>query len=182
MNRPGHPSRQRGVALAVVLILLVVMLLLVLAGLRGTLLKEKLSANMLDRSLAFQATEAALRDGERLASQTVVSSMPTRGCSDGLCAKPAPGDAPRWEASGFWDDASGNWRETTVTLGKVTTKPRYIIELLDDSIPAKGSCTTSIDVSPESSCAGTERRYRITARSQAPNRAEVILQSIYAVP
>jgi type IV pilus assembly protein PilX len=69
-----------------------------------------------------------------------------------------------------------------VNVGSLTAKPRFIVELLDDSIPAKGSCTTSIDVSPESSCSGTERRFRITARSQAANRAEVILQSIYAVP
>ena len=175
-------ASQRGSALVMVLLLLLVMMLLSLASMRGTLLKEKLSANMLDRSLAFQASEAALREGEAVAAATPVASLPANGCVQGLCAKPVPADPPRWQAAGFWDDASGNWRETTVNVGSITAKPRFIIELLDDSIPAKGSCTTSIDVSPEAACSGSERRYRITARSQATNRAEVILQSIYAVP
>jgi type IV pilus assembly protein PilX len=182
MNRQYERASQRGSALIVVLMLLVVMMLLSLASIRGTLLKEKLSTNMRDRSLAFQATEAALREGESVAAATTVASLPTSGCNAGLCAKPVASDPPRWQSAGFWADGSGNWRETTVNVGSLTAKPRFIVELLDDSIPAKGSCTTSIDVSPESSCSGTERRFRITARSQAANRAEVILQSIYAVP
>lgn len=180
MNRPASPIAQRGVALAVVLILLLVMSLLALASIRGTLLKERMSGNMLDRSLAFQATEAALREGEALAAGK--PALPSSGCANGLCAKPLAATPPRWQAAGFWDDGSGNWRETTVTIGTLTAKPRYIVELLDDNIPAKGSCTTSIDVSPEASCQGSERRYRITARSLAQDRAEVMLQSIYAVP
>ncbi len=181
MTRHPSPARQRGVALAVVLILLLVMTLLVLASIRGTLLKERMSANMLDRSLAFQATEAALREGEALAAKPG-NSFPASGCSDGLCARPAATDAPRWLAAGFWDDASGNWRETTVQVGSLTVKPRFIVERLDDTIPAHGSCTTSVDVSPEAACSGTERRFRITARSEAAGRAVVMLQSIYAVP
>lgn len=180
MTRPA-PRRQRGVALAVVLILLLVMTVLVLASIRGTLLKERMSANMLDRSLAFQATEAALREGESLAAKGG-TAFPAAGCANGLCAKPAPADAPRWLAAGFWADGSGNWRETTVSIGNLTVKPRFIVEPLDDTIPSKGSCTTSVDVSPEAACSGTERRFRITARSQAANRAEVLLQSLYAVP
>lgn len=180
MKRPLHRAGQRGVALAIVLILLLVMSLLALASIRGTLLKERMSGNMLDRSLAFQATEAALREGEALAAGK--PALPASGCLNGLCAKPAPSDPPRWTTAGFWGDGSGYWRETTVTIGALTAKPRYIVELLDDTIPAKGSCTTSVDVSPEATCQGTERRYRITARSQAQDRAEVVLQSIYAVP
>jgi type IV pilus assembly protein PilX len=182
MTPHASRNRQRGVALAVVLILLLVMTVLVLASIRGTLMKERMSANMFDRSMAFQATEAALREGEAIAANATPPTMPPSGCSNGLCARPAPGDPPRWLAAGFWDDGSGNWRETTVQVGNLTAKPRFIIELLDDSIPASGSCTTSVDVSPEAACSGTERRYRITARSQAANRAEVLLQSIYAVP
>ena len=180
MTSYPRKTRQRGVALAVVLILLLVMTVLVLASIRGSLMKERMSANMYDRSLAFQATEAALREGEAVAAGR--PPLPASGCSNGLCARSAPTDAPRWLASGFWDDDSGNWRETTVEIGTLTVKPRFIVELLDDSIPASGSCTTSVDVSPDAACSGTEQRYRITARSQAANRAEVVLQSIYAVP
>jgi type IV pilus assembly protein PilX len=67
--RPGlafSPSRhaQRGIALVVALILLVVATLIGLAGARGTLLQERMSANMYDRSLAFQRAEASLRAAE----------------------------------------------------------------------------------------------------------------------
>lgn len=177
------PSRQRGVALAVVLILLLVMTLLGLAAMRGTLMEERMSANLLDRSLAFQAAEAALREGEALAMSK--PTLPASGCSNGLCAKPdpvSPTDSQRWLAAGFWDDGSGKWREATVTVGDLTAKPRFIVELLDSTLPADGSCTTSIDVSPDAGCSGTESSYRVTARSQAADRAEVTLQSIYAVP
>ena len=67
MNQPRHlPGRRRqsGVALIVVLILLMVMTLLGLASLRGTLMEERMSANLFDRSLAFQAAGSALREGE----------------------------------------------------------------------------------------------------------------------
>lgn len=185
MNRNMSPlgSRQRGVALAVVLILLLVMTLLGLAAMRGTLMEERMSANLLDRSLAFQATEAALREGEALAATK--PPPPAAGCSNGVCAKPNPataGDAQRWLNAGFWADASGNWREATVTVDAVAAKPRFIVELMATDVPSKGSCTTEIDVSPEAECSGTEHRYRITARSQAADRAEVILQSNFAAP
>lgn len=55
---------QSGVSLVVVLILLVVMTVLGLAVMRTTLLEERMSANMYDRSLAFQQAESALREAE----------------------------------------------------------------------------------------------------------------------
>src|SRR3546814_12700111 len=63
---PRSAAQQRGVALVIVLILLLVMTLLGLASMRGTLLEERMSGNLFDRSLAFQAAEAALRPGEAL--------------------------------------------------------------------------------------------------------------------
>lgn len=59
-----HCRDQRGVALIVALILLLVATLIGLAGMRGTNLQERMSANMYDRSLAFQRAEAALRGAE----------------------------------------------------------------------------------------------------------------------
>lgn len=65
MSRFG-PMRhaQSGVSLVVVLILLVVMTILGLAVMRTTLLEERMSANMYDRSIAFQQAESALREAE----------------------------------------------------------------------------------------------------------------------
>ena len=181
--RPLRPVRERGVALVVVLILLLVVTLLALASLRNALLAERMSASVLDRSLAFQAVEAALREGEAYAATRPVPT--TSGCVSGLCSKPDPdvaADNARWLAAGFWADASGTWREATVDLGSVTAKPRYIVELLESGLPTSGECTTSIDVSPDATCFGSVNHYRITAYSQAEGRAEVMIQSIYSVP
>ncbi|WP_031327456.1 PilX N-terminal domain-containing pilus assembly protein, partial [Xanthomonas phaseoli] len=64
----SRPLRQKGVSLVVVLILLLIMTLLGLAVLRSTVLEERMSANLVDRNLSFQAAEAALREGEALAA------------------------------------------------------------------------------------------------------------------
>ena len=168
------PVRQRGVTLVVVLILLLVVTLIALASLRGTLMEERMSSNVRDRSLAFQAAEAALREGEAVAAGK--PKVPNAGCAAGLCAKPDPAAAPVWNDETVWAAAP----EAAVKLDK-TVKPRYIVELLADDVPPKGSCTTSGDVS-ETTCSGIERRYRITARSEADGRASVMLQTIFAVP
>lgn len=169
-------SGQRGAAtLLVVLILLVIVALIGLASLRGTLMEEHMSAGVRDRGLSFQAAEAALREGELVAADR--PEVPASGCENGLCAMPVPGAAPVWENESVWNDAP----ETVVTLGDKTAKPKYIVELLATNVPPRGSCTTS-KVIGETSCSGTERRYRITALSRADGRAEVMLQSIYAVP
>ena len=61
-----HFSRkQRGAILIVALIFLMVMTVLILASIRGTVMQERMASNLYDRSLAFQAAEAALREAER---------------------------------------------------------------------------------------------------------------------
>ena len=177
------PKQQRGVVLVIVLILLLVMTLLGLASVRGTLMEERMGANQFDRSLAFQAAEAALREGEAWAAAN--KPMPGiappyyAGCVDGVCGRPDPTDEDDNER---WNDSSVAWKTSTVQVGGLATSPKYLIELMDTGLPLDGECTTSIDMSPGASCTGSELRYRITARSEANGRAAVTLQSIYAVP
>ena len=79
-NRPMVAARQqRGVALIVVLILLLIMTLLGLASLRGTLMEERMTSSLYDRSLSFQAAEAALRQGEELAAISTPDAVPGLG-------------------------------------------------------------------------------------------------------
>ena len=169
-------SRQRGATtLVMVLIVLLVVALIGLASLRGTLMEEHMSASVRDRGLSFQAAEAALCEGELLAATK--PALPASGCVKGLCAKPDPKAAPVWEDESVWSDAP----ETVVTFGDQTAKPKFIVELLANNVPPRASCTTK-NVIGEGGCSGTESRYRITALSRADGRAEVMLQSIYAVP
>ena len=189
-RRPrSAPRAQRGIALAVVLILLVVITLLALASMRGTVLEQRMSASVADRGLAFQAAEAALREGEAKAAENPHSKagFPADGsCGtdewQGYCGRPNPkvaADNARWSVDANW---TANSREATAAVVGVGAKPRYMIEYLQTGLPVTGSCTTGIDVSPDAQCTGNETIYRITARSSAADRADVTLQSTYAVP
>ena len=96
---PARNSRQSGASLIVVLILLLVMTLLGLAVLGNTLLEERMSANMFDRSLGFQAAESALREGEALVAAG--PTVPGTGCTAGVCATPVATDPDRWTDATF---------------------------------------------------------------------------------
>jgi len=178
MNAYAPSARQRGATLVVVLVLLLVMTLLALLSMRGTLLQERMSANAYDRSLAFQAAEAALRYGEAVAATRPATTPGT--CSAGVCGMPEPDDAPVWEDEAVWSAAPQ--LPVGTGSGQYDTKgvpAQYIVELLADDIPSTG-CVGSIDLSV-AACGDLESRYRITARSQADGRATVVLQTTYAV-
>lgn len=194
-KRPPNfaPGVQRGVALVVVLILLLIMTLLGLASLRGTLLEERMSANLYDRSLSFQAAEAAMREAEIRADGLVpATDLPAAGCEAGLCAEPDPDEPDRWTVDTVWTSTQSAVASTD--LGDTAAAPaRYIIEWLprrDDTgalvdgggwPDAPGSCTTA-KVMPPPPCDNVSFRFRITVRSQAEGRAAVMLQSTYVAP
>lgn len=184
---PGrHSSRhQRGAILIVSLIFLMVMTILILASVRGTVMQERMASGLYDRSLAFQAAEAALREGERY----VLESAPKpagAGCDTaGNCSKPDPTEAPVWQDEDNWDNAHSaeDAHGHVIQIGDLPVPPQFLIELLADNMPEVNVCeSTSID--PDAPCfAGPEGlRYRITARSGEEGRAVVLLQSVYAVP
>jgi type IV pilus assembly protein PilX len=175
MTHANLPRAQQGIALIVVLILLLVMSLLAIVSLRGTMMEERMSANMADRSLSFQAAEAALRQGEQLAA--LHPALPANGCAAGVCAMPAPSDAPRWtKDSAAWAGA----RSVDINLGTHTATSKYIVELIATGVPSVEQCLDVNDINAR--CAGLESRYRITAMSTAAGRSTVMLQTNYAVP
>lgn len=181
MKPMRSPARQQGAALITVIVLLLVMTLLGLVSVRATVLEERMSAGMLDRSYAFQAAEAALRQGEIRAPSL---AYPASGCTNGVCGFPDPAAAPVWESETVWDNAP---TAPTDFEGRVEA-PKYIVELIAEGVPAlggAGECPTSGDVSaPPCTVSGLQRRFRITARStsetEGDGRAVVVLQSILA--
>lgn len=174
---PGR--RQRGVALLIVLILLLVMTLLGLASLRGSLMEERMSASLYDRGLGFQAAEAALREGETLVLATPRPTFPASGCQDGLCARRTTGvnDLDRWL------DPATPWRTATVNVNvsnqgaTITNVPQFIIEEMGEA-PNWPGCDRELPLSPN--CVSP--RYRVTARSNPTDRAQVLLQSSVNAP
>ena len=162
------PQRQAGVALVVALILLVIMTLVGLSALRTVTLEEKMTAQTFDRSLSFQAAEAALREAEALVESTVPTPAALAACVAGVCGAPNATATVRWADTSFtgWQNAA------VVANGPISITPQYIVEYLGNTFPCQ----------PGTPSAGTDcKRYRITARSNAGNdRAAVMLQSIFA--
>jgi type IV pilus assembly protein PilX len=159
--------QQRGATLVVVLILLLVMTLLGLASLRSTILEERMTANLLDRSLAFQVAEAGLREAE--ATLTPNPTTFTADCAGGLCARPDPTALDRWLNPAFTA-----WR-TASKSDPNTDAPQYIVEDMGQG-PNWRDCEKLSPIHPL--C--LTPRYRVTVRSQQAGRASVLLQTIFA--
>lgn len=68
---------QRGSALIVSLVMLLLMTLVGVASMQGTILQEKMSGNLRDRELAFDASETALRAGENWSLGNVAAALTT---------------------------------------------------------------------------------------------------------
>lgn len=173
MRGPSFQYRQRGVALIVVLILLLIMTLLGLASLRGTIMEERMSSNLYDRSVSFQAVEAALRQGEALAAASVPSNFPVSGaCVAGRCPI-LPNAADTIVAGG----GVLSTFPTVAGIANTVTAPRYLVENMGEA-PNWPGCDREIP--QQATCMSP--RYRITAASNDRERAQVILQTNFAAP
>lgn len=166
--------QQKGAALIVSLILLIIMTLVGLAGIRGITQQERMANHSFDRSLAFQSTEATLREIELLVEAKKPTPTAGSGCNvvDGLmsCEAPANNATPRW-----LDSAFASWTNATVVgSGAHAVTPQYFVEYLGSNF----ECQPGIGVLSGDLCL----RYRITARSNdgTGSRSNLMLQSIYA--
>ncbi len=183
-SRVPAPRHQRGASLIVVLILLLVMTLLGLSILRGTLLEERMSSNLYDRSLSFQSAEGALREAEAAIRQAGLTGTAIGfNCSaTGVVCVSIPPNALTGTAGcsggqNCWTDTVNNTQELSAG------NPQYYIEYM-------GQYTNEDDLKLASSAnasqyGGTggvplQKFYRITGRSHNPNgsdRSVVVLQS-----
>lgn len=168
---PTPPRRQSGISLVIVMVLLVATSILGIAVLRSSAMQERMSANLRDRSLAFQAAEAALRYAQdRLAAGAWDITLPTAATctSDSICptGTGAGGGNPAivWRAvpdTEFDFDDAG--------LGAA---PEYWIEYLGNGPGRLESCD-NLPIPPD--CRSP--MYRVTARSRSTGRADVLLQA-----
>lgn len=184
MNSSIH--RQSGISLIVVLMLLLVMTLLGLAVLRSTLLEERMSSNMYDRSLAFQAAEGALRDAETVIKEAAKAGNKAGfNCSSGTTVCPGiPSNTYTGNVSGCKLGAQECWVDAKVTQKLQLGPSQYYIQYLGQRTSTdqlgQGS---SINQNQYGGSGGTslENYYRVIARSANPTaaggRAVVVLQT-----
>lgn len=165
--------RQQGFSLVIVLILLVVMSVLGVAVLRSSAMQERMSANLRDRSMAFQAAETALREAQvDVLGNAAISDLqygktltelrnagkPVTCTNDGIC------------------DQSSATPETPVAKTAADGKSTYIIEYLGTGKGStlQGVCETTAAIS-NYQC--QRPMFRITARGRTAGVAEVVLQA-----
>lgn len=120
--------KQRGVVLIVGLLLLLVLTMLGVTAMRGALLEERMTGNVQDNTVALQAAEAALREGELLLQQP---TLPNFEGTDGFYPPPAPPPAPAlWKVMDWEDDGAARiyvgFDDAPESLSRATA--RYFIE------------------------------------------------------
>lgn len=182
----NFPGQQRGVTLAVALILLILVTLVGLAAIRGTTLQQRMTANFFDREVGFQSAEAGLAAG---AAALGAGTSNIRNCGQGgdSCqANPFTdsGLTSAQKSAYFQSVATGTYTASTNAQGQ----PQYVIENMGTYIDPTSS--TGIGQSANGAQYGapgvssTAQFYRITARSGDPgagaaDRAVVTLQAMY---
>jgi type IV pilus assembly protein PilX len=166
--------------MVVVLLFLVIMMGLGTTAIRTATIEERLSGNERDQQIAFEAAEAALRDGERYARASLnAGSGFSAGCANGLCL-------PSANATAQWDTI--DWTSNTPRVygsltgagtypdGTVARTPRFIIELLPDMTPGAGN---SLGLGTRS-LAGAGTPFRISAVGWGRRAStQIMLQSVY---
>ncbi len=166
--RLARCKHQSGVVLAISLIMLVLLTLIGLSAMQTTTLQEKMSGNMLDKNIAFQAAESALKAAEAsLAGPGALPAFVDAGTGGGYSENSTIPTATAILTDAFWTD-NPVAQSTVTTLGNGIDTPQYIIQSLP--VICLGFCPPDPLKTP----------YRITVRATGrSNNTVVILQSIY---
>ena len=196
-------NHQSGVALVVAMIMLLVATLIGLASIRNTTLQERMTANLLDRSVAFQNTESALRAAEIAISTSaqafsdIYTDATQRNAHDCDPLRPNPVICRPFPDNTWSRDVGDNQGWVNITsLPNITSnflvnrdlssgEPQVYIQLIAriENKEDTGQNSSANEQQYGSGSASDEVLYfRITARSGDPalinERALVVLQSI----
>jgi len=173
--------RQQGVALVVSLIILLLTTIIGVTAMQGTTMEDRMATNMVDRNLAFEAAEAALRDAESWLMAQTVNPGATSDGSSGVWTSGAPfllGDGDdtndRNASTIDWANDGNVYGSLTGagTVSGVAAQPLYLIEEYD-FIPDDASTETL-------SLGRGFFYYRVTTRATGGSAsAQVTLQMMF---
>lgn len=159
-------AKQRGAVLVVSLMILFMLTMISLSSMQTTTLEEKMTGNMRDRNIAFQAAEAALRVAESELSAVVLPNF------NGSSYLYQP-ENDLWKSV----DWANNATETKVipnSIAGVIQDPRFYLEELPTSITAGDSLVAGFSPPSETG------NYRATSKGfGGSSTAEVVLQTTY---
>ena len=184
MHHHCHIKAQKGVVLIMSMVILFAMTLIGISSMNTTSLEERIASNNRDRQIAFQAAEAALRQGERDTKNPTDTAFTTANyltdCPDGLCdcGDISVGCVTYWvddvptKSDVAWNISSTH-RTYSTLLNGVTTPAKYILEFMGYVCPTSASCTPA---------AGDPKIFRVTALATGrTNSSKVMLQSTIQV-
>ncbi len=172
---PTNGARQqRGAVLIVSLIMLLVMTLLGVSSMKGSAMEEKMTRNLHDKNLAFQAAEAALRAAEQHIQDTVngTNTFDNNG-SDGHYNRT---DLRIWENISWTANDSLAYNGFSSAY-QVSSPPRYVIQHLATTVDPIDALNLTSGYG-EGTGAGKVETFLITARGTGgSDDSVVILQS-----
>jgi Tfp pilus assembly protein PilX len=160
MNRPAHPSSQRGIVLPLVLIMMVILTSLILTQIRRSTIDRQLAVNSRAYSLADSAVQTVLRKCE--AYLLTAGDAPTLATGN-----PAWSNAAQWTANRL--DLESDSR---VAYPGVQTYGC----LYENASAEMAPSSTMSSLSAEQADDGI-RKYRVTARVVLASGQQVHLQS-----
>jgi type IV pilus assembly protein PilX len=161
----------QGATLAITLIMLFLVTLLGVASMQVTQLEEKMSSNLQDKELSFNAAETGLSAGESWINSLRIRPMSITTCSPFPCVQSTNQDLVVIEQTqGWWATNSAPYSNS---LSNINQAPRYYIEFLQfvpDSPVLGDSSVKSNGV----------YYYQVTARGtgSSPNAASILQSSI----
>lgn len=176
-------KHQRGAVLVVSLLLLLIITVLALGASQTTRLQERMSASMRDRDLAFESSEAGLRNAERIIDSLTVAPSP---CTTARCQvydrtilpTSLAFQTPTWWTANSWQYVTNESFSTTAAnaikgSGMAAADPQFVVEEIEEvadslSVPPTGPPPSRI-------------YYRISSGGQGGTaQAQVVLQSTFA--
>ncbi len=133
---PPNIASQKGVVLIVALVILMAMTIISISSMSTSTLEEKMSSNLKDREIAFQAAEAALRFGESRVQAGIDSGNFTTSCTGGYCQHDLHAGKTYPE---YWTDATLDvWNDSSkhiqFTVSGTAGPSKIIIEYMGGQI------------------------------------------------
>lgn len=169
-------KRQSGVVLVIGLIMLLLMTLIGVTAMQVTGLEEKMAGNNRNVILAFQASEASLRDAEAYLL-AIVTATDFDDTNEGLLSEVAA--EPDYLTTASWAEDSSV--EFSNVLPVVKSNPRYIIKYVAEQAD-ENSQNVSLNLGGygESQPGTTITIFKVTSRGTGgTDNAQAILQTHY---
>jgi type IV pilus assembly protein PilX len=128
-------NSQRGAILVTSMLLLLVLTIIGITASQMTRMQERMAGNLRDQNLAFQGSEAGLRDGEslirtRAARPDTCIEAPCLFWTRGTLTN-VPEESPEWwEDNGTELEADGDRTTVTQDMGELASDPQFVVESL----------------------------------------------------